>query len=573
MNRSVLSIAVALVAMATVADAHFDYGGIYCILDCRSALCAYALWYCPVMRWSLAATGSSCAAIGYATSCVNDLGVTVPNGGVSEGATETCDCVIGSLVNCVPNTYDNVYAAICADPQTSTLCAVVSDPAYAPVKAILEDSSLSLTLFAPTNDALAAALVGIDPFDPAVVPVVTEILAYHALGVTVPSSALAPFQAVETLQGTPMQVRVNVDLPGVVINFASTVIMPDVSAQNGVVHVIDAMLVPHPSIVDILASDPQLTTLVTVLTDPRYEPVLTVVLNNLPLTVFAPTNAAFAALGVNCLADANVPTCSAVIAEHVARGFYYYEELDAAQLIPIFTIGDQKMLVQKSSGLVVFNNGQAALVRDPEIGSNGVVMVIDGVLFTSGNNFDLPSLVESIVFIPDLNELLGMVTSSPAYQPVIDAVSAPGITLFAPNNNAFTTYYWKTGILPEDAASNIPVLAYHVIEQPIESADIIVSGGGTLPTLAGVDLTVTLSSFGVNVQAADVVHGDFGDLIDIRSNVGSVMHVINEVLIPGESLVGRSCQADGVVTISGARYTGVGGGNCLCLDGVWVECA
>ncbi|MDG0975637.1 fasciclin domain-containing protein [Ilumatobacter sp.] len=101
------------------------------------------------------------------------------------------------------------------------------------------------TVFAPTDDAFAALPAGL--VDALLLPenkdALVAVLTYHVLGAEVPSSDVAT-GAVATLQGEEIELVASDD--GVTVNGAN-VIAVDVEASNGVIHVIDAVLVP-PSI-------------------------------------------------------------------------------------------------------------------------------------------------------------------------------------------------------------------------------------------------------------------------------------------------------------------------------------
>jgi uncharacterized surface protein with fasciclin (FAS1) repeats len=101
------------------------------------------------------------------------------------------------------------------------------------------------TVFAPTDDAFAALPDGL--VDALLLPenkdALTAVLTYHVLGAEVPSSDVAAGD-VETVQGE--SITLSVDGDTVMVNDA-TVTAVDVEASNGVIHVIDAVLVP-PSI-------------------------------------------------------------------------------------------------------------------------------------------------------------------------------------------------------------------------------------------------------------------------------------------------------------------------------------
>ncbi len=107
------------------------------------------------------------------------------------------------------------------------------------------------TVFAPTNEAFAAALeaLGITAEELLASPDLAGILTYHVVaGKLLASDVLAAVAAgggtamVETVNGAPISVQV-VD-GKVVIDGTATVVLTDLEAGNGVVHVIDAVILP-----------------------------------------------------------------------------------------------------------------------------------------------------------------------------------------------------------------------------------------------------------------------------------------------------------------------------------------
>jgi len=102
-----------------------------------------------------------------------------------------------------------------------------------------DNGGAGFTVFAPTNAAFAA--VGALPTDPTAL---SQILLYHGVGARVPSSALTNNQIVQTLQGGTFRVDLT---GGVFLRGArndATVVLADVAASNGIIHVIDAVLLP-----------------------------------------------------------------------------------------------------------------------------------------------------------------------------------------------------------------------------------------------------------------------------------------------------------------------------------------
>ncbi|MEM7724302.1 MAG: fasciclin domain-containing protein [Pseudomonadota bacterium] len=126
-----------------------------------------------------------------------------------------------------------------ATPQLSTLVAAVT-------AAGLVDTLSSpgpFTVFAPTDDAFAALPAGTVEGLLNDIPALTNILTYHVSGALYPASALLGQRGrVPTVQGEFL--HIDATGGGVVINGSTNVITPDVNASNGVVHLIDSVLLP-----------------------------------------------------------------------------------------------------------------------------------------------------------------------------------------------------------------------------------------------------------------------------------------------------------------------------------------
>ncbi len=103
-------------------------------------------------------------------------------------------------------------------------------------------SASNITVFAPTNAAFAALPDGTLEMllKPENKETLVTILTYHVLPVSVPSDAIAP-GSVDTLEGSPVAISVSDDT--VMVNEA-TVIQADIDTSNGVVHVIDEVILP-----------------------------------------------------------------------------------------------------------------------------------------------------------------------------------------------------------------------------------------------------------------------------------------------------------------------------------------
>lgn len=375
----------------------------------------------------------------------------------------------------------------------------------------------TLTLFAPTDDAFAALPAGVvdallaDPNG-----ALTDVLLYHVLGATVLSTDLSDGQMATTLNGE--DITVTIDGGNVFINDAQ-VIIADIIASNGVVHVIDAVLVPAVetnTIVDIVVNSPDHNTLEAAVVAAGLVETLS---GSGPYTLFAPTDAAFAALPAGVLdallADPN-GALTEVLFYHVVGGTALSTDLSDGQ--EVITLNGASVTVTIDGGNVFINDAQV-IVADL-IADNGVVHVIDAVLVPGDE--PLPTIYE-IVSNSEVHNTLQTALELSGLD--ADMSGAGNFTLFAPTDDAFAAL--PAGVL--DAVLADPnglltdILLYHVLGATVLSTDL--SDGQIAATLNGENITVTISGGNVFINDAQVI------IADILASNG-VVHVIDAVLLP-----------------------------------------
>merc|ERR1712070_750168 len=188
-----------------------------------------------------------------------------------------------------------------------TLVSVLSMKKYKAVLTALQGKG-PFTVFAPTDAAFAAA--GVDVNDK---KAVTDVLKYHVVSGQIMSSQLKKKQSVDTLLGEP--ITVTKKKGKVTVNGDATVVTADVKASNGVVHIINSVLIPPKNIVQLAAGVDSLSTLAKVVTSSQG--VKKLLSGKGPFTVFAPTNDAFADAGVDAL---DIDTVIEVLRYHVLEG-------------------------------------------------------------------------------------------------------------------------------------------------------------------------------------------------------------------------------------------------------------
>merc|ERR1719261_1777729 len=167
----------------------------------------------------------------------------------------------------------------------------------------------------------------------------------------------------------------------------ATVTTADVNASNGVVHIIDKVLVPPgfgKTIVDLAIATPDLSTLVTAVTAADLVSTLS---GPGPFTVFAPTNAAFNALPAGTLTDLLKPENKAQLVElltyHVVSGATLASEI--TNNMAIATVEGRNIVATLPAGGGVRINdarvtGADVVAANGVAATNGVVHIIDKVL-------------------------------------------------------------------------------------------------------------------------------------------------------------------------------------------------
>lgn len=382
----------------------------------------------------------------------------------------------------------------------------------------LSAEGASLTLFAPTDDAFAALPAGTvnallaDPNG-----LLTDILLYHVVGAVAPSSSLSDGQEIMTLNGASVTVTID---GGVFINDAQ-VIIADIEASNGIVHVLDAVLIPSEemtTVVDIIVNSPDHNTLEAAVIAADLAGTLA---GPGPFTVFAPTDAAFAMLPAGTL-DALLADPNGLLTEilfyHVTEGAVTSDMLSDGQ--EVVTLQGQTVTVTLSEGLVFINDAQV-IIADL-IADNGVVHVIDMVLIPQEPvEF---SVWDVIVGSEDHNTLETAILAAG-----LDAdLDFPGTyTVFAPTDAAFAALPAGTidALLADPNGLLTEILLYHVVGSVALSSSL--ADGQEIVTLNGATVTVTINADGVFINDAQVI------LADIETDNG-VVHVIDAVLIPQE---------------------------------------
>ena len=370
----------------------------------------------------------------------------------------------------------------------------------------LSDDSVNYTVFAPTDAAFAM-------IDPATIDillantdVLSNILLQHVVDAEVNSVTAYSLNGASaaTLSGANIPVLINSETDSLTFGGA-TIITKDIYTSNGIIHVIDTIVIadveiPDPlgSVVDVAVENGNFTTLVAALQATG----LSSVLDNSDetFTVFAPTDAAFDLLGQDTIADllADTDTLSDILLNHVIIGSEILQ--DAAVTIAQsgsnkVTMANEKSVALSLSENTLYVNKSAVSLVDV-MGDNGVIHVLDQVI--------LPPTAKG----NPTQSVVDIATSNSAFSTLVTALSAADLvstlsdetatfTVFAPTNDAFSKIDSDvlSNLLDDSAALNDILLKHVVSGVEIDSVTAFSANGSAVASIGGDNLNVNLVNF------------------------------------------------------------------------------
>jgi len=374
------------------------------------------------------------------------------------------------------------------------------------------DGNGPFTVFAPTDDAFDLLPAGL--IDSLSAEQLSDILLYHVAGAELMAADVMMADGASALSGGSIDIAVKDGT--VVIDGRVQVTQTDITADNGVIHVIDAVMIDGAfpgTVVDALIASPRFSDLVGAVVSAD----LAGALSSAPdLTVFAPTNDGFMRLPEGLVAGLDTPTLSAILQYHVLGS-----RVDAAGAVAAAGSPDANVgtLLGETINLgvdqTVVINGRAQVEYADIHASNGVIHAIDSVYLP----VDFPgTVVQALAAYPRFDTLVSAV----AGQGLADALSdtsGAGFTVFAPTESAFAPV--DLGALTSEQLTG--VLLYHVLGSTAPAADVVTLDSAT--TLQGSQISID-TSMGVMLDGAvNVTFTDF-------HAANGVIHVIDGVLLP-----------------------------------------
>jgi len=393
------------------------------------------------------------------------------------------------------------------------------------------------TVLAPTNDAFQALLDSNPAWDTLAdidTAVLEQVLRNHVISADLSAADLVALSGADGRgytrtnaagaggENVSLLFDTNGALPRFnnVANVASAA-LADISASNGTVHVIDAVILV-PTIVDHVVNNDSFSTLETLLIGENLVPLP----GTAPHTVFAPTNAAF-----DAFTNPSNNALPNILANHVIEGAAAFSgglTTSYQTTLAANADGDNLSLyIDTAEGVRL--NGVSSVTTADIVGTDGVIHAIDAVI-------DLPTIVTHATANTNFSTLVAALTDlTPTdYVSVLSSndagTDASPFTVFAPIDAAFGDLLTDLGL---DNATEIPTatleatLNLHVLtDLNVRAEDLGALDGASVPTFGGPSITI-------DAGTPAIIDPDGGSNTIIITNVqaiNGVVHAINRVI-------------------------------------------
>ena len=440
---------------------------------------------------------------------VNTVTVTTVDVEADNGVIHVIDAVLTPPVDKGTPTMNIVDTAVAAGNFGTLVTALQA----AGLDATLADETQSFTVFAPTDAAFA--MIDPDTLDLllADTDALSDVLLQHVVSGEVSSVTAYTLNGLSatTASGAEIPVAINSELDTLTFGGA-TVTTTDIYTTNGVIHVIDMVVVadvelpsPPSSIVDVAVANGSFTTLVaalqatgldTVLDDPEAT-----------FTVFAPTDAAFGLLGqgaVSALLD-DPDTLKNILLYHVIQGSEVLQ--DGALTVAQSEANKVEMANGAETALSLANNtlfvNKSAVALADVMADNGVIHVVDQVITVpAAKGEPTQTIVDIAASNDDFTTLVTALTAADLVTTLSDTSAT--FTVFAPTNAAFDKIEDAAldGILADTDALTAILLKHVVNNSEIDSVSAFAANGADVPSIGGDSLSVSLQNFSQTVDGA-----------------------------------------------------------------------
>ncbi|MCG8650699.1 MAG: fasciclin domain-containing protein [Pirellulales bacterium] len=250
------------------------------------------------------------------------------------------------------------------------------------------------TVFAPTDEAFAKLPAGTVEMlvKPENKGKLTSILTYHVVPGKVTSSEVVELSGAKTVNGQRIDIKV---AGGKVMVDGATVTATDIKCDNGVIHIIDSVIMPaDKNLVEVAQQAGTFNTLIAAAKAAGLAGALT---GDEPLTVFAPTDEAFKKLPAGTVESLLKPENKQGLADllkyHVVAGRVYSEDAVKAKAAKTLQGSSVNVSVGKEGARI----NQSKLLKTDLDASNGVIHVIDAVLMPPIKRAEARAMIEQTV--------------------------------------------------------------------------------------------------------------------------------------------------------------------------------
>ena len=427
----------------------------------------------------------------------------------------------------------NIVETAVANGQFTTLVAALQ---ATNLDTVLADESVQFTVFAPTDAAFA--LIGEETINTllANTDVLSSILLQHVISGSAVDSVTANTLnglEVETASMTNVLLSINTSTDTLMFGGANIVIK-DIYTTNGIIHVIDAVIVgdveipsPSMSLVDVAIENGSFTTLAAALKSTGLDTVLSNLDND--YTVFAPTDAAFDKLPAGTLDNLSVQQLSDILLYHVLPGKVMSDgAITLAQSTDnmVETSGGEKLSLSFVNSML-FVNGAKVISADV-MADNGVIHVVDSVILpTTTTDMSSQSIVDVALADPDnFSTLVDALTAANLVTTLADENAT--FTVFAPTNAAFNKIDPDalTALLADTQALTNVLLSHVVSGSALTALDAFAANGKMLTTESGNNVSV-----GIDADSGMLLVGGSNVIITNIVTSNGVIHVIDTVIL------------------------------------------
>jgi transforming growth factor-beta-induced protein len=339
-------------------------------------------------------------------------------------------------------------------------------------------------------------------------PELKNILLHHVISGNISSTNLTAGEVV-TLNGAD----VTVNLTGGVFIDDAEVTTPDLTDMNGVVHVINGILIPtFDDVTEVVSRSPNHTILLQALVKAN---LVSTLQGTGPYTVFAPDDSAFIRFfddnGLTANDLLNNPELTNILLHHVIGAKVESKDLTNDE---VTTLNGADVTVDITNGVLI---DDATVTTADIMAGNGVVHVINGILIPGYDD-----VTEVVIRSSNHTILLQALVKAN----LVTTLQGTGpFTVFAPDDSAFIRFLAANMLTAQDLLDDADlskILLNHVVGSYLNASDLV---AGPLTTLNNTDVSVVLTG-GVKVGNASVTAAD----IDTDNGV---VHVINDILVPG----------------------------------------